>query len=239
LGVRAQQRDLAWEGCFNVRDLGGFATWDGGRTRYGAIVRSDNPGRLTEEGVASMRAHGIRTIVDLRDESELRNGSPRLQLDLELVAVPVLDFGDGEFWERWRGVHDTPRFYREALDRWPDRFAGAVSAVARAVEGGVLVHCEVGRDRTGLVCALLLSLAGVPAEAIAADYALSAERLEPLYELWLKEDLDPKTRTRLERENVSEAAAMTYVLERLDVREYLTAAGVAARELDAVRERLR
>jgi protein tyrosine/serine phosphatase len=239
LAVSETRRDLEWEGCFNVRDLGGFPTRDGGRTRFGAIVRSDNPGRLTTEGVAAMRAHGIRTIVDLRDESELRNGSPRLDLELDVVGVPVLDFGDAEFWERWRGVHDTPRFYREALDRWPDRFAAAVAAVARASEGGVLVHCEVGRDRTGLVCALLLSLADALPEAIAADYALSAERLEPLYVAWLKEELDPKTRARLEQENVSEAAAMTSVLERLDARAYLVAAGADERDLDAVRGRLR
>jgi protein tyrosine/serine phosphatase len=232
----AAQRDLTWEGCYNVRDLGGLPTVDGGETRFGALVRSDNPWRLTEEGLAAMRAHGVRSVVDLRDHSEISE-RPSVELD-HAVNVSVLDFGDDEYWERWRGVQDTPRFYSEVLQRWADRFAAAVVAVARAPEGGVLVHCEVGRDRTGLVCALLLSVAGVPPDAIAADYALSAERLAPLYEEWLRSERDPATRARLERENVSDAAAMAHVLDNLDVERYLLDAGATSRNLDAIRERL-
>jgi protein tyrosine/serine phosphatase len=237
LAVELPRRDLAWEGCFNVRDLGGLPLVGGGETRFGALVRSDNPGKLTEEGFAAMRAHGVRSVVDLRHESELAE-RPSIEFD-DVVNVPVVDFGDDEFWARWRGVRDTPRFYESALERWPDRFAAAVSAVAHAPEGGVLVHCEVGRDRTGLVCALMLTVAGVPPEAIAEDYALSAERLAPLYAEWLRDQgLDEQTRARLERENVSEAAAMAYVLEQIDVEDYLLRAGVGDDDLQRIRERL-
>ena len=237
MAVDLSRRDLEWEGCFNVRDLGGLPLVAGGETRFGALVRSDNPGKLTEEGLAAMRAHGVRSVVDLRHEVELAERPPLEVCDV--VNVPVIDFGDEEFWARWRGVRDTPRFYASALDRWPDRFAAAVSAVARARPGGVLVHCEVGRDRTGLVCALVLSVAGVPPEAIADDYALSAERLAPLYAEWLRDEgLDEETRARLERENVSEADAMAYVLERVDVAEYLLRAGVTEHDLQRIRDRL-
>ena len=236
MAVDLSQRDLEWEGCYNVRDLGGLPTVDGGVTRFGALVRSDNPWKLTAEGLRAMRAHRVRTVVDLRHEVEIAE-RPSVEV-ADVVNVPVLDFGDEKFWERWSGVHDTPRFYREALTYWADRFAAAVVAVGRARAGGVLVHCEVGRDRTGLVCALLLSVAGVPPEAIAADYALSAERLAPLYAEWLRAERDPKTRARLERENVSEAAAMAHVLDNLDVETYLLEAGAAPRDLDAIRARL-
>jgi protein tyrosine/serine phosphatase len=236
LAVDFSQRDLEWEGCYNVRDLGGLPTAQGGTTRFGALVRSDNPWKLTPDGLRAMRAHGVRTVVDLRHAVEIAE-RPSVEV-ADVVNVPVLDFGDEEFWERWRDVHDTPRFYREALTYWAARFAAAVAAVAHAREGGVLVHCEVGRDRTGLVCALLLSVAGVPPEAIAADYALSAERLAPLYDEWLRQERDPQARARLERENVSEAAAMAHVLDNVDVERYLRDAGATRRDLEAVRERL-
>ena len=236
MAVDLSQRDLEWEGCYNVRDLGGLPTVQGGVTRFGALVRSDNPWKLTAEGLRAMRAHGVRTVVDLRHEIEIAE-RPTVEVE-HVVNVSVLDFGDEEYWSRWRGVQDTPRFYREVLERWSDRFAGAVVAVARARQGGVLVHCEVGRDRTGLVCALLLSVAGVPPEAIAADYALSAERLAPLYAEWARAERDPEARARLERENISEAAAMAHVLDNVDVETYLLGAGATARDLEAIRERL-
>jgi protein tyrosine/serine phosphatase len=231
-------RHLAWEGCFNVRDLGGHPTRDGGSTRFGVVVRSDSPRRLTESGWAALSEYGVRTIVDLRDPVELQDDPPR-RLELEHVHVPVLDFSDTAFWDGWRGRYDALGFYREVLERWPRRFAEAVSAVAGADDGCVLVHCLVGRDRTGLVSALVLSVAGVPPEAIAADYALSAERLAPLYEQWIAEAADPRQRARLERENVAEASAMLALLDGLDAEAYLREAGVTGAELESLRERLR
>ncbi len=154
------------------------------------------------------------------------------------MHVPVLDFGDAAFWESWRGVYDAVRFYRGVLERWPDRVAAAVAAVARARPGGVLVHCQVGRDRTGLVAALILSLAGVPAAEIAADYGLSAERLRPLYDEWLAGADDPAVRARLERENVSDPAAMLELLDGLDAEAYLLEGGATAPDVAAIRARL-
>src|SRR5207253_2182120 len=157
----------------------------------------------------ALRSHGVRTVLDLRDPVELAQGEPPLVKEFEVARVPLFDFGDDEFWSRWRGRYEANgRFYREALERWPVRFAEAVAVFGHAPEGAVLVHCQVGRDRTGLVAALLLSLADVPPEEIAADYALSADRLRPLYDEWLRDEEDPRVRMRLERENVSEAAAM-------------------------------
>jgi protein-tyrosine phosphatase len=221
-----------------VRDLGGLPTVDGSVTRFGAVVRSDNPGRLTAEGVKALREHGVRSVVDLRDPIELERHGRGPELGLARFEVPVLDLSDDEFWARWRGRYDVVGFYAETLERWASRWAEAVAAIGRAPAGGVLVHCQVGRDRTGMVCALALSLAGVPPEAIAEDYALSAERLQPLYDEWLAAERDPEVRSRLERENTSEAAAMLEVLSRLDVRQFLLEAGTAPEDLDAVRSRL-
>nr|WP_243769645.1 tyrosine-protein phosphatase [Amycolatopsis acidicola] len=157
-----------------MRDLGGLPTHDGGSTAWGAIVRGDAPDRLTAEGWSALAAAGIRTVIDLRHECG-DAGRP-------VVPVPLDDPGDTEFWRRWGGGLDcTPLYYGAFLETFPSRVGRVIAAVADAPAGGVLVHCEGGRDRTGLVVMVLLALVGVRAEAIAADYALSTERLEPVW----------------------------------------------------------
>lgn len=234
--MATRDRHLTWEGSFNVRDLGGFPVAGGGETRWGAIVRADTPERLTEAGWAALDRHGIRTIVDLRDHSE--HGEAHGTGLLSPLLHPVLDFADSEFWDAWRGVHDTSRFYREILSRWPQRFAGAAVAVATAPPGGVLINCQVGRDRTGLMAALLLSVVGVADEEIAADYALSAVRLQPLYEQLIDEAPDETVRDRLRRENVSSAEAILDVLAHVKPRDYLLGGGASEQDLEAIAARL-
>jgi len=165
---------LDWEGCLNVRDLGGLKTADGRRTRSGALVRSDSPDRLTPTGWDAVRAHGIRTIVDLRNEDEY--GTTAWPSGFDVVRLPLDGMEDDpEFWQRWGSgpQFGTPLYYRPHLDHLPERSARVIAAIARAQPGGVLVHCVGGRDRTGQVAMLVLALIGVPPEAIAADYDLS------------------------------------------------------------------
>jgi protein-tyrosine phosphatase len=200
------------------------------------VVRSDSPEQLTATGSRALRAHGVATIVDLRDERE--RGALPARAEHAAVHVPVLDLSDDEFWPEWENIQDTPRFYRAILERWHERFTAAFLAVARAAPGGVLIHCQVGRDRTGLVAAFLLTVAGVPADQIAADYALSADRLRPLYERLLREAPDDAARERLARENNSEADWMFNLLGELDVEAYLRAGGASPADLASVRARL-
>jgi protein-tyrosine phosphatase len=165
---------LDWEGCLNVRDLGGLKTVDGRLTRSGAIVRADSPDRLTPAGWAAVRAHGIRTIVDLRNADEY--GTTAWPPGFDVVRLPLDGMDeDPEFWRRWGSgpQFGTPLYYRPHLDRFPERSARVIGAIARAKPGGVLVHCVGGRDRTGQIAMLVLALVGVPPEAIAADYDLS------------------------------------------------------------------
>jgi protein-tyrosine phosphatase len=120
-----------------------------------------------------------------------------------------------------------------------------MAAVAGAPEGGVLIHCAAGKDRTGLISALLLGLVGVPAETIAADYAMTAELLRPRDEAWLAAAAPEE---RAEREALlaryaPRAEVMVEVLAGLEeryggVEGYLRAAGVSPADLDRLRERL-
>ena len=90
-----RERRLAWEGCVNVRDLGGHATEDGRTTRFGAVVRADSVGRLTASGWQALAGHGVIRIVDLRDEAEATEDGV-LEAPVEVVRIPLLDGLDAE-----------------------------------------------------------------------------------------------------------------------------------------------
>jgi protein-tyrosine phosphatase len=147
-------------------------------TRRGALVRSETLDGLSAEGWEALRAHGVRTIIDLRNDDE-RVHAVRAPAGIEVVHIALdgLD-EDPDFWADW--MHGpqfgTPLYYRPFLDRFPDQIERVLDAVEQAQPGGVLFHCVGGRDRTGLVALVLLAIAGVPPEVIAEDYVRGAER---------------------------------------------------------------
>jgi protein-tyrosine phosphatase len=220
-GTTPPQRALAWEGCSNVRDLGGLRTAGGRETAWRAVVRSDSPERLTAAGWEALAAYGIRTIVDLRNEDEL-GGEPA---GVEYVHLPLDGAEDAEFWAEWGSgpQFGTPLYYRPHLERFPERNAAAVRAIARAQPGGVLFHCVGGRDRTGQVAMLLLALAGVAPEEIAADYRLSGNDEGDEF---------------LARRGTSSTEVILETLDGLDVETYLRASGVNDADLAGIRRRL-
>jgi protein tyrosine/serine phosphatase len=181
-------RDLVWDGCSNVRDLGGLPTEDGRETRFGRVVRSDTRAHLTDAGWDALRAYGVARIVDLRRDDELADDPPR-GADVEVVHVSLMD-GIEPGDPGWAAVYAAAEaaeteleeyvlFYEAALDRCRGPVGSALAAVADAPQGAVLVHCVGGKDRTGLVAGLLLRLCGVPLEEIDADYALTEQLLRP------------------------------------------------------------
>jgi len=242
---REWTRRLAWEGVLNARDLGGYPAAGGRETRWGAVVRSDSLGDLTAAGRAALAGYGVRAIVDLRLADEIaRHPNPFATPGDHGVAytnVSVIDPAGGFP----PGTYTMAENYLWMLDHFGAFIAKAMAAVAGAPEGGVLIHCAAGKDRTGLISALLLGLAGVPAETIAADYAMTAELLRPRDEAWLAAAPPGE---RAEREAVlaryaPRAEVMLDVLAGLEeryggVEGYLLAAGVSAADLDRLRERL-
>ena len=170
-------RHLEWQGCNNARDLGGLRTSDGGETLWGAVVRR-RADQLTAAGWAALEAHGIRTIVDLRNEDELRPDLVHRPDGLTTLHLPLDGVEDREFWDHWELRPPPP--LRPFLERFSDRAAGVVAAIANAQPGGVLFHCVGGRDRTGLIALLLLALAGV-APRRRRGPRLSDERIAAVY----------------------------------------------------------
>jgi protein-tyrosine phosphatase len=231
-------RNLDWPGCFNARDLGGLRTTDGRETRRRAVVRSDNLDHLTGEGWAELRAYGVRTVIDLRNDDERPiHPEPRAS-GLTTVHVPLDDLDDTRFWADWANGPQfaTPLYYRPFLERKPERAAAAVAAVARARPGGVVVHCGGGRDRTGLVTMLLLAMVGVAPEHIASDYELSYDRMRRLYAELEEDDQGPILQEFLRRENTSARSSILATLSSLDVEACLGSGGLG--DVAAVRARL-
>jgi hypothetical protein len=175
-------RHLEWEGCFNARDLGGLTIRSGRTTRWRSLVRADSLDDLTPHGWAQVEAHGIRTIIDLRNDDERRNLGAR-PASIDTIHIPLDGVDDREFWHGWASgpQFGTPLYYLPHLERFPERSAAVLSAIACARPGGVIFHCMGGRDRTGQIAMLVLAFCGASADTIAADYALSAGRLRALY----------------------------------------------------------
>ncbi len=242
-------RTLSWEGCVNIRDLGPLPAVAGDRTRPGVVVRADNVRRLSEAGWETALRFGVRRVVDLRFPGE-EPGEPDAHAGVEVVAVSL--FGEHDptreaaFDERVRADDDVATvfadLYVHVLEERGDRIAAAVTAVADC-DGVVIVHCAAGKDRTGLVSALLLSLAGVPDDDVAADYALSGPNVARLFGDWVAEaSHDPAEHRLRSRMLQSPKGAMRTVLGRLrqlgGAEAYLRDAGVEAAALRRLRARL-
>lgn len=175
-------RELTWDGFRNARDLGGLSTplAIGGRTLHGRIARGPRRESLTEVGWRDAAEWGLRSIVDLRCayEAGARESDPAAQpsLELSITLAPTEDQEDPEFREVCFPILDSPEYWKHNVRILPDLVRTALEAIARS-EPGVLVHCSAGRDRTGMITAILLANAGVHASDIVADYEVSVRAM--------------------------------------------------------------
>jgi len=230
-------RTLDWEGCSNVRDLGGVPLPDGAETRSGSLFRADSIRKLTPAGLQSFAAHGITRVVDLRWQEEL-DEDPDCDLGVEVVHISLLgalvrDYDDGA--ARYRPTLDAVGYRAAMYSRWLDehreRIVEALAAIADA-DGPVVFHCTGGKDRTGVVAALLLRLAGVTIDQAADDYALTDANL-------LRGDEDPEARFQ----QTAPAEAMERVLQHVESRfggieAYLRDGGLSGERIARLRNRL-
>ncbi|MDT8912261.1 tyrosine-protein phosphatase [Amycolatopsis sp. PS_44_ISF1] len=249
---------MTWEGFFNTRDLGGLPTKSGDATSYGAFFRAADLRFVTETGWAQAHESGVRTILDLRNADEIRPAEtslttlagsaqfaatpegPTTPASFDRLEVPLDDIDDIEFWQHVNRerLNGSPLYYPIFLQRKAERCAAVIKAIAHTDPGGVLFHCAGGRDRTGLIALLLLTLADVEPDAIAADYALSAEALKALYAAMGTADQQPFIQGALADRGTTIEEAVMATLDGLDVEQYLLDAGVTGSELRNVRSRL-
>ncbi len=268
-------RWIRLEGTTNTRDLGGLPTLDGGRTLSGRVLRSDNLQTLTDADVRRLVDEiGLREVIDLRTTAEVllegrgplrsvpavthRHFSllPERGHHTDVFAVEEADLSDlPEGWVESLLPRQAPahaeaeppavRSYLGYLHDRADNVVGALRALAHGDRGAAVVHCAAGKDRTGVVVALGLAVAGVPAEEIVADYAMTAEVIDALV---AKLAASPTYAEDMERRDVAShtprAETMDRVLTLLDERYggpagWLGAHGFGSADQGALRARLR
>jgi len=167
------ERHITLENALNFRDVGGYRTADGRRVRWRRMFRAGGLSNLSPADLAVLRELGIATVLDLRSTAEWKSG--RFPVDDHPVAfhhLPLVEeILDPTRYEVPEGM--LAARYQEIAQIGSSYIAQAISIVADADTHPIVVHCLAGKDRTGVVVALVLALLGVPDEVVAEDYALS------------------------------------------------------------------
>ena len=250
------------DGAVNVRDLGGLPTADGGTTVPGRLLRSENLQELSAGDVARLTGEfGLTTVVDLRSSNEVTIEGPA-----PLDSVPGVRHVHHPVLREFLDVSDTVKaalltemaavdrerypddpmcgHYLGYLENRPEEVTGALRTIA-AAPGAAIVHCAAGKDRTGVVCALALSVAGVEPGVIVDDYMLTDERLEAIIERLGRAKMYARgVNSTPVRAHAPRAETMKAFLEQLDSRyggldAWLNGNGFSPDETSALRAKLR
>jgi protein-tyrosine phosphatase len=232
------ERLVALEGAFNFRDLGGYPSRDGRHTRWGLLFRSDTLHELTQADVEVIRGLGLTTVIDLRTPKELARTGRGL-LGPEPIGFHHLSvLGDGTAAGEPRadgpradgtGTDDTPgevmaapapvgedlsARYRWYLDVGRDSLTEALTLIGHPSRLPLVFHCAAGKDRTGVLAALVLDLAGVDHQVIVDDYVITAGRMEPILDRFRRSDPDAA-------ERLAQVPPATYGVEAATMQSFL------------------
>ena len=233
------ERRIPLAGLYNLRDLGGI-----GRVSAGRIWRADDPAAIGRQGVAHLHELGLRAVIDLREPGEAKGASHLYGEAVQYWNAPL--FGGLNLSAPEIVSADDPllALYLRALTDSAGRFVQALRLLAQAPDGAVLIHCTVGKDRTGMLTALLLRLAGASDAEIVADYTETGRHIGPVLDRLRDRAAAQKwDLALLSRYWRSEAETMHGFLAALDDRHggadgFLTQAGLTPAELDTLRHRL-
>ncbi|MEU3608316.1 tyrosine-protein phosphatase [Streptomyces sp. NPDC035033] len=259
-------RQLPLRGAVNVRDLGGYPTYDGGRVRYGLVHRGDHLGKLTDADLTALGGLGLARVIDFRISAEVaHDGADRLPAGVAAVSRPITDRGLFERLMAAIGSRDPVRqeemlgggraaafmtevyrgFVTDAANR--EAFGRTLRELAAPGAGPVLYHCTSGKDRTGWTSWLLLRLAGVPERFATGDY-LASNTFRAAHDARVREGLrqgglmrDPELIVPLQevRREYLDAALAEVRAGYGGLHRYATAGlGLAPRTLAGLRERL-
>ena len=236
------KRLLDFPSLLNARDLGGYPTVDGARTRWRSLLRSDDLAQLTAAGLEAFSSYGIETVVDLRWPEEVALSPTPITRALRHIRYEQISLltPTPQEW-RLRRADSTAKelWNRSMLEQVREELKGVLQVIANAAPGPLLFHCMAGKDRTGLIAALLLALADVVPEAIAFDYACSTENLREPY---LKRYADYDTAAIIDAIQcpVEGVHNMLAYLEKFGgTRAYLEEIGMPAPRIAQLRARLR
>jgi protein-tyrosine phosphatase len=238
------QRYLRLEGCATMRDIGGYETLAGRRTRWKVIVRSDNLDKLPPASQQAVIDYGVTTVIDLREREEIERQPDVFAtsdvvkyLHLPMKGSPEIVSGALEFDTR----EDLYLYY---LEHCTPQIRAVLEAIAGVERGCTLVHCVAGKDRTGIVAALLLALAKVPPKTIAHDYGITSLYLAEKVQRWREKLIEARADvTRFDREVACPPESMQIVLAEIERRHggaasYMRTIGLPEPSIDRLRARL-
>ena len=183
-------RTLDFEGCVNFRDLGGYRTADGHTVAWRRLFRADGLNKLTAADRAQLRDLGLATVIDLRtaDEAEQRGSFPVDEVPVRYVGLPLTDVLPAtEDLPDWKEAAYVATRYGAMVSEGGPVLTEAIGVLASGGSLPAVMHCSAGKDRTGVLSALVLAFLGVPDESIIEDYALSAAAMERLLERLMAE----------------------------------------------------
>lgn len=238
------QRQLRLEGAHNVRDLGGYVTQAGEQIRWKVFLRAANLDKLTAAGQGTLLDYGVRHIIDLRTTSELQRWPDVFAGSTALNYHHLPFFEDNPSMDDIDRLDDVVDIYKLMVERCQPAVKTILETIGAADDGAVLFHCAGGKDRTGIIAALLLGLAGVDDDTIAQDYALTAELTASLRVAWRAEA--EAAGADMEKHDRMTTAKPEYMLGTLahlhtkygGIDGYLRAIGVDAATIGRLRSRL-
>ena len=235
------RRNLSLGSVQNLRDLGGYSTKDGRKTKWGVFFRSGDMSAMTEDDQEALLGQGVRSVIDLRMAKEIET-APNVFADSQEVT-----FFNHDFWGTRFDDYRSKRKSAAPQEKLADLYCSGLEVngfvIAEVMktfateEGGFVFHCRSGKDRTGLVAAILLSIAGASDEVIAKDFGLSTTYLD---EPELTEE-DLKKPGAYQKGSAPETMMLTleFLRDRYGgVMSYLKDQGVSILEIESVREKI-
>ena len=184
-------RHIPLSGTYNIRDLGGYKTCTGARVPWQTFFRADNPNLLDVEGMNYLYGQGLRLVIDLRTKNEIKEAPNPFENfpGVEYVNLPIFDDLAPVIMLQKQVSAENPllHFYLEAIHGQGNAITEILRRISTVRNGAVMFNCTAGKDRTGIIAALLLGLVGVSEEEIVNDYALTASLIPGLVDKLLAE----------------------------------------------------
>lgn len=175
-----ETRLIPLAGTVNFRDVGGYRSADGRFIRWGRLFRADSLNSLTDEDRDEIRRLGVATVIDLRSSAEVESGRfPVDEIPVDFHHLPLVDeVADPESFSMTPGM--LADMYVDMLDDAAEHIVTAIEVLANPASQPAIVHCTAGKDRTGVLVALILGLLGISDQVIVEDYAMSAVSMHKL-----------------------------------------------------------
>ncbi len=228
------QRRYILENIENCRDLGGYPS-KYGCTKFGRFIRCGTVDRPTENDIKKLKELNVTTVIDLRGDYEFQsrpNDIERLTENARHISLYELNVAEA------KNIKITiTEVYEYIIDGYKENIYSALKAVADAPDGAVLYHCFLGKDRTGILTMLLLTVAGVSEDDIVADYQLTYTYLENYMQthaetLW---DTEPEMHYSLPQ---TMRSLLAYIKEKYgSVEDYIRQIGIDDEDIEKIRKR--